>query len=150
MTLAKALGNGVPIGACLARGAAAELLGPGKHGSTFGGNPLVCRVAQTVLDTLDSARLTERAGLLGQHMLEGFKNRLQGKPGVKSIRGSGLMIGIELDRPCGDLVTRAMEQGLLINVTAESVVRLLPPLVISQAEADQIVDTVSALINDFL
>jgi acetylornithine aminotransferase len=150
MTLAKALGNGVPIGACLARGAAAELLGPGKHGSTFGGNPLVCRVAQTVLDTLDSARLTERAGLLGQHMLEGFQNRLQGKPGVKSIRGSGLMIGIELDRPCGDLVTRAMEQGLLINVTAESVVRLLPPLVISQAEADQIVDTVSALINDFL
>ena len=150
MTLAKGLGNGVPIGACLARGEAAELLSAGKHGSTFGGNPLVCRVGQTVLETLDSARLTERAGLLGQHMLEGFKARLLGKSGVKSIRGLGLMIGIELDRPCGELVTRALEQGLLINVTADSVVRLLPPLIISQAEADQIVDTVSGLINDFL
>jgi acetylornithine aminotransferase len=150
MTLAKGLGNGVPIGACLARGVAAELLGPGKHGSTFGGNPLVCRVGQTVLDTLDAARLTERAGMLGQHMLEGFQTRLQGKSGVKSIRGMGLMIGIELDRPCAELVTRALQRGLLINVTADSVVRLLPPLIISQAEADQIVDSVSGLINDFL
>jgi acetylornithine aminotransferase len=150
MTLAKGLGNGVPIGACLARGLAAELLGPGKHGSTFGGNPLVCRVGQTVLETLDSARLTERAGLLGQHMLEGFEARLQGKAGVRSIRGLGLMIGIELDRPCGELVTRALQQGLLINVTADTVVRLLPPLIISQAEADQMVNTVSGLIEDFL
>jgi acetylornithine aminotransferase len=150
MTLAKALGNGVPIGACLARGVAAELLGPGKHGSTFGGNPLVCRVGQTVLETLGSARLSDRAGLLGQHMLEAFQANLQGKPGVKSIRGLGLMIGIELDRPCGELVTRALELGLLINVTADTVVRLLPPLIISQAEADQIITTVCDLVNDFV
>jgi acetylornithine aminotransferase len=150
MTLAKGLGNGVPIGACLARGVAAELLGPGKHGSTFGGNPLVCRVGQTVLETLETARLTERAGLLGQHMLEGLQTRLQGKAGVRSIRGMGLMIGIELDRPCAELVTRALQQGLLINVTADTVVRLLPPLIITQAEADQVVAIVSGLIDDFL
>jgi len=150
MTLAKGLGNGVPIGACLARGAAAQLLGPGKHGSTFGGNPLVCRVGLTVLETLESARLTDRAGLLGQYMLEGLRARLQDKPGIRSIRGLGLMIGIELDRPCGELVTRAMDQGLLINVTADTVVRLLPPLIITQAEADQIVDAVSGLIENFL
>lgn len=150
MTLAKALGNGVPIGACLARGVAAELLGPGKHGSTFGGNPLVCRVGQTVLETLESAHLSERAAQLGERMLEGLRSALQGKAGVKDVRGLGLMLGIELDRPCGDLVSHALEQGLLINVTADSVVRLLPPLIISDAEADQIVATVSALINDFL
>ena len=150
MTLAKGLGNGVPIGACLARGVAAEVLGPGKHGSTFGGNPLVCRVGQTVLETLESAQLSERAAQLGQRMLDGLRSALRGKTGVKDIRGLGLMIGIELDRPCGDLVSRALEQGLLINVTADSVVRLLPPLIISDAEADQIVATVSALIIDFL
>ncbi len=150
MTLAKGLGNGVPIGACLARGLAAELLGPGKHGSTFGGNPLVCRVGRTVLETLESTQLTERAAQLGQRMLEGLRSALQGKAGVKEVRGLGLMLGIELDRPCGDLVSRALEQGLLINVTADTVIRLLPPLIISKAEADQIVATVSALVNDFL
>jgi len=150
MTLAKGLGNGVPIGACLARGTAADMLGPGKHGSTFGGNPLVCRVGLSVLETLESNHLSERAGLLGQHLLEGFQANLQGKPGVRSIRGLGLMIGIELDRPCGELVSRAQEQGLLINVTADTVVRLLPPLIISDEQAAQILSVVSALINDFL
>jgi acetylornithine aminotransferase len=150
MTLAKGLGNGVPIGACLARGTAADMLGPGKHGSTFGGNPLVCRVGLSVLETLESNHLSERAGLLGQHLLEGFQANLQGKPGVRSIRGLGLMIGIELDRPCGELVSRAQEQGLLINVTADTVVRLLPPLIINDEQAAQILSVVSALINDFL
>ena len=150
MTLAKGLGNGVPIGACLARGEAAEIFGPGKHGSTFGGNPLVCRVGQTVLETLENDRLIERAGYLGQHMLEGLRQALQGKPGVREVRGLGLMLAIELDRPCGELVSRALAQGLLINVTADTVVRLLPPLIISDAEADQIVATVGTLINDFL
>jgi acetylornithine aminotransferase len=150
MTLAKGLGNGVPIGACLARGMAAEVLGPGKHGSTFGGNPLVCRVGQSVLETIQSAQLSKRAAQLGARMLAGLRNALQDQPGVVDIRGSGLMLGIELDRPCGELVSQALQQGLLINVTADVVVRLLPPLIISDQQADKIVTDVSALINDFL
>ncbi len=150
MTLAKGLGNGVPIGACLARGAAAQVLGPGSHGSTFGGNPLVCRVGLSVLETLESEQLVERAAELGHRMLNGFRDKLQGSPGVNHIRGSGLMIGIELDRSCTELVSHALEQGLLINVTADSVIRLLPPLMISDEQADQIVEIVSALVTDFL
>lgn len=150
MTLAKGLGNGVPIGACLAKGAAADVLGPGAHGSTFGGNPLVCRVGLSVLETLETEQLTQRAAELGQRMLEGFHSRLDAINGVTDIRGTGLMIGIELERPCGELVTQALERGLLINVTADSVIRLLPPLIISDSEADQIVATVSELVSDFL
>jgi len=150
MTLAKGLGNGVPIGACLARGAAAEVLGPGSHGSTFGGNPLACRAASTVLEVLESERLAERAAGLGARMLDAFRAGLADVPGVEQIRGRGLMLGIRLDRPCGDLVPRALEQGLLINVTAERVIRLLPPLVIDEQQADSIVDTVVRLVRDFL
>ncbi len=150
MTLAKALGNGVPIGACLAKGAAADVLGPGSHGSTFGGNPLVCRVGLSVLETIETEQLVARAAVLGQRMQESFKDRLLDLHGVTEIRGAGLMIGIELDRPCGELVTQALQKGLLINVTADSVIRLLPPLIISDSEADQIVDTVSQLVTDFL
>ena len=150
MTLAKGLGNGVPIGACLARGAAAEVLGPGSHGSTFGGNPLACRAASTVLEVLESERLAERAAGLGARMLDAFRTGLADVPGVEQIRGRGLMLGIRLDRPCGDLVPRALEQGLLINVTAERVIRLLPPLVIDEQQADSIVDTVVRLVRDFL
>ncbi|MCL5668662.1 MAG: aspartate aminotransferase family protein [Gammaproteobacteria bacterium] len=149
MTLAKSLGNGVPIGACLARGAAAELFQPGSHATTFGGNPLVCSAALAVVKTLEQEKLDERAALLGARMLAGFARALEGLNHVTAIRGKGLMIGIELDRPCADLVQRALAQGLLINVTAERVVRLLPPLVISETEADQIVAGVSGLIKDF-
>ena len=150
MTLAKGLGNGVPIGACLARGTAAEVFGPGAHGSTFGGNPLVCRVGLAVLEILESEQLAERATVLSRRMLKGFRNALEGLDGVTDIRAMGLMIGIELDIPCGELVSQALENGLLINVTANSVIRLLPPLIISEEEADHIVGTVSTLIRDFL
>jgi acetylornithine aminotransferase len=150
MTLAKGLGNGVPIGACLARGAAAELFKPGNHGSTFGGNPLACAAGLAVLDVLEQNDLATRAENLGTRMLLGLAEALNGNPHVVDVRGKGLMIGIELDRPCGELVKRALEQGLLINVTAERTVRLLPPLILSDAEADQIVQQVSSLVQAFL
>lgn len=150
MTLAKGLGNGVPIGACLAKGTAAEVFGPGAHGSTFGGNPLVCRVGLAVLKVLESEQLAERAITLSRRMLAGLRNALEALDGVTDIRATGLMIGIELDRPCGELVIRALENGLLINVTANSVIRLLPPLIISEEEADHIVEMVCTLVHDFL
>ncbi len=151
MTLAKSLGNGVPIGACLARGAAAETLGPGSHGSTFGGNPLACAAALAVIDTLEEQNLTERAATLGAHLLEAFRKRLGDLDGVRDIRGRGLMIGIELDRPCASLVGAAlMLGGLLINVTADNVIRLLPPLVLSDAQANELAATLSGLIKTFL
>ncbi|MBD3610743.1 MAG: acetylornithine transaminase [Gammaproteobacteria bacterium] len=150
MTLAKGLGNGVPIGACVARGDAAEVLQPGKHGSTFGGNPLVCAVALAVVNTLEQDKLVARAAELGQRMLDGFSVRLADVDAVNEFRGQGLMLGIELDRPCGELVGTALEQGLLINVTADSVVRLLPPLILSDQQADTIVEKVSDLIREFV
>lgn len=150
MTLAKGLGNGFPIGACLAGGAAAKVLQPGSHGSTFGGNPLAACVAQTVCDILEEQQLADRAGALGAAMREGFARQLAHLPGFVEVRGRGLMLGIVLDRPCGVLVQRALANGLLINVTAEKVIRLLPPLITSDAEAAQIVDGVSALVAAFL
>lgn len=150
MTLAKGLGNGMPIGACLARGAAAEVFAPGNHGSTFGGNPLACRVGLSVLDVIESANLCDRAAELGARMQAGFEARLNTLEGVVAIRVSGLMIGIELDRPCGELVTQALQNGLLINVTAERVIRLLPPLIISDEICDEIIEKVAALISNFL
>jgi len=150
ITLAKALGNGVPIGACLAHGAAAEVLQPGKHGTTFGGNPLACRAALAVLENITQEGLVVRAAELGQRMRSGFSAALGGQPGVTDIRGHGLMLGIELDRPCGELVGKALQCGLLINVTAERVVRLLPPLITTDKQADMIVAQVSDLIRDFL
>lgn len=150
ITLAKALGNGVPIGACLARGEAADLFQPGSHASTFGGNPLACRAALTVIDVLERERLVEHAGRLGARMLEDLRRDLQGLPGVVDIRGQGLMLGVELDRDCAELTRLALEAGLLINVTAGRVVRLLPPLILQQGEADQVVSTLSALIQEFL
>jgi acetylornithine/N-succinyldiaminopimelate aminotransferase len=150
VTLAKALGNGVPIGACLARGRAAEMMQPGTHGSTFGGNPLACRAAIAVLEVLKQDQLLEHAASLGTHILAGFTAALSGLEGVAAIRGRGLMIGIELDRPCAELVVRAIEQGLLINVTAERVIRLLPPLITTVKQADIIIKQVSDLIREFL
>jgi len=151
MTLAKALGNGVPIGACLAKGAAAEILVPGTHGSTFGGNPLACAAASAVIDTLEKEQLTEKASKLGKQLLNGFQERLGQQEGVTEIRGCGLMIAIELDRPCSDLVGAALMLGkLLINVTADNVVRLLPPLVLTDEQADELVATLSGIIKTFL
>jgi acetylornithine aminotransferase len=150
LTVAKALGNGVPIGACLARGTAAGLMHPGNHGTTFGGNPLASRAALAVLDALERERLVAHAADLGQQLLEGFRERLTGLPGVKEIRGLGLMIGIELDRPCAELVRRALDRGLLINVTAERVIRLLPPLVTTAHQGQMIVAKVSELVREFL
>ncbi|MCG6862605.1 MAG: aspartate aminotransferase family protein [Chromatiaceae bacterium] len=150
VTLAKGLGNGFPIGACLARGEAARVLGPGTHGTTFGGSPLACRVAQTVIETLQHKRLADHASRMGDFLLAGFQQTLGGIEGVAEVRGRGLMIGIELDRPSGDLVPQALEAGLLINVTAERVVRLLPPLIIERAEADLLLRELSLLIKRFL
>jgi acetylornithine/N-succinyldiaminopimelate aminotransferase len=150
MTLAKALGNGVPIGACLARGAAADIFAPGNHGSTFGGNPLACRIGISVLDVIEEEGLSERAASLGTRMVSAFQERLGTLPGVVDIRGLGLMIGIELDRPCAELVTQALDQGLLINVTAERVIRLLPTLTMTDEVSDEIVDKVTALVTAFL
>jgi acetylornithine/N-succinyldiaminopimelate aminotransferase len=148
--LAKALGNGVPIGACMARGAAAQMLTPGSHGTTFGGNPLATRAALAVLDTMESGDVVTQAGQRGQQLLEGFRNQLADQPGVQSVRGRGLMIGIELDRPCRELVDRAIGRGLLINVTAGRVVRLLPPLITTENQAEMIIEKVSELILEFL
>lgn len=150
MTLAKGLGNGMPIGACLAKGDAAELFQPGNHGSTFGGNPLACAAALAVIDTLQSEQLPERAEELGLRMQTAFELALGDQEYISDIRGQGLIIGIELDRPCGDLVGMALERGLLINVTAGNTVRLLPPLVLSDDDADHLVQGVTELIAEFV
>lgn len=148
-TLAKGLGNGMPIGACLARGAAAELLGPGKHGSTFGGNPVACAAGLATLRVLEGENLYARAHQLGTRLRSEFRSALAGCASVRDIRGSGLMIGIELDRPCAELMQRALDHGLLINVTADSVIRLLPPLILGDAEAELLVATLAPLIRAF-
>ena len=150
MTLAKGLGSGVPIGACLAHGMAAEVFTPGKHGSTFGGNPLACTAALATLDIIEQDHLRAHAEQLGNFIRESLEARLNGVAGVVAMRNAGLMIGIELDRPCGDLVKLALEDGLLINVTTDTVVRLLPPLVMKRDEAQQLVDVLARLIKSFL
>jgi acetylornithine/N-succinyldiaminopimelate aminotransferase len=150
MTLAKGLGSGVPIGACLARGEAADIFKPGNHGSTFGGNPLACAAALAVIDTIETEKLCQNAAQMGDFIVNGFKTQLAGVAGVIQTRGLGLLLGIELDRPCADLVGIARDQGLLINVTADKVIRLLPPLIINLQEAQQLIDTLSKLIKDFL
>ncbi len=150
MTLAKGLGSGVPIGACLAAGRAAGVFAPGNHGSTFGGNPLACTAALTTLKVIETDDLMTRAKELGELIREGFRHALASESGVVEIRGDGLLIGIELDRPCGDLVKRALAKGLLINVTAEKVVRLLPALVMSDAEGAELVAGLAPIILEFL
>ena len=148
-TLAKALGNGVPIGACLARGKAAKLLTVGKHGSTFGGNPLVCSAALAVLNTLDDDNIIEQVESKGSEICNGFTNRLKNNPAVSNIRNKGLMIGIDLTYPCAELVKIAQENGLLINVTAENTIRLLPPLIIDSTQIEMLTEKLSALIEEF-
>jgi acetylornithine aminotransferase len=149
MTLAKALGNGVPIGACLARGKAAEVLSAGKHGSTFGGNPLACSAALAVLKTIESDKLATRARELGDRIAADFRRTLAGNAHVLDVRNKGLMIGIELDLPCGDIVALALDAGLLVNVTAERTIRLLPPLIMTDEQAQLLVQELAALIASF-
>ena len=149
VTTAKGLGNGVPIGACLAKGAAAETLSPGTHGSTFGGNPLATAAALAVIDTIEKEQLCKRAAALGNSIRADFKKALANNPAVIDIRGSGLMIGIELNQPCGQLVTDALTAGLLINVTAGSTIRLLPPLTMTDENAATLVEKLTTLIDQF-
>ena len=150
MSLAKGLGAGVPVGACVARGPAAETFKPGNHGSTFGGNPLACRAVLETLNILADEGLLEHATAMGEYIQAAFRRELAGQSGVRDIRGLGLMLGIELDRPCGALVKLALERGLLINVTADSVIRLVPPLILQTAEADLLVRELTGLIKHFL
>jgi len=150
MSLAKGLGGGVPIGASVARGEAAALFKPGSHGSTFGGNPLACTAALATLDIIESEGLCKNADEIGARIRANLQRALAETPGVREIRGKGMMIGIELDRPCGDLVKTALEAGLLINVTADNVIRLVPPLVMSAAEADQLTSELAPMIRSFL
>ena len=150
MSLAKGLGSGVPIGACLARGAAAKVFKPGNHGTTFGGGPLVCVAALTTLEVIEKDGLLEHAARMGEVIQGGLKRELAGVAGVKEVRGMGLMIGVELDRPCAAIVKRALDAGLVINVTADKVIRLLPPLVIGEAEARQVVSILAPVVKAFL
>jgi len=150
MALAKGLGGGFPIGACLARGAAAEVFKPGNHGSTFGGNPLACAAALATLATIEEQDLCRNAAEMGEYIRTSLMDQLAGVAGVVQVRNAGLMVGIELNKPCAEMVKRALEQGLLINVTADSVVRLLPPLIMNRDEAAQLVTMLSKLIKEFL
>ena len=150
MSVAKALGNGVPIGACLARGKAAGLFQPGHHGSTFGGNLLACRAALTVIDVIEQQNLMARSQELGDYLLKGFAEKLANVEGIVDIRGKGLMMAIELDRPCAELVSTCLAAGVLINVTAGSVIRLLPPYVMTNQQADEIIDKIGNSVLAFL
>ena len=150
MALAKGLGSGMPIGACLARGEAAEVFKPGSHGSTFGGNLLACTAALATLAAMEEENLLENAAVRGEAIRSGLRQALDGVPGVVEIRGEGLMIGVELDRPCGELVGVARDAGVLINVTADKVVRLVPPLIYGEAEVNALVAAVSGVIKTYL
>jgi len=149
ITLAKGLGSGIPIGACIAGNAAGEVFKPGNHASTFGGNPLACTSAITTLDIIEEENLMCNALEQGDLMRKNFQNQLGDLDNVAQIRGQGLMIGIELTKPCGELVNNALKQRLLLNVTSGNVVRLLPSLIIKRNEAEQIVNMVSTLIKEY-
>ncbi len=149
LTTAKALGNGVPIGACMASEEVAEVFVPGKHGSTFGGNPFATRVALEVVQQIESKKLADKASATGEALRKAFKTRLGDLPWVSDIRGLGLMIGIELNKPCGELVSRGLKKGVVVNVTAGNVLRLLPPLVMSQEETDLLIEKIVELVIEF-
>jgi acetylornithine aminotransferase len=150
MALAKGLGAGVPIGACLARGAAAEVFKPGNHGSTFGGNPLACAAALATLEAVEKESLREQAVRVGNYLREELGKKLSGVSGLVEIRGQGQMTGIELDRPCGDLVGKMRDRGYLINVTADKVIRLVPPLIFTEAHADELITPLAEEVVAFL
>jgi len=150
IALAKGLGSGVPVGAVLAGPRAAQIFGPGNHGTTFGGNPLAMRAGIETIRIMEERKLLDNAANVGAHLKSALERELGDLPGVKEVRGQGLMLGIELDRPCGAILGRACEAGLLLSVTAESVIRLVPPLILSTAEADEIVAILVPLIRAFL
>ena len=150
MPLAKGLGSGVPVGAVVAGPRAANVLQPGNHGTTFGGNPLAMRAGLETIRIMQEEGLLENAARVGAHLKAALQNALGHLPGVKDIRGQGLMLGIELDRPCGPLLGRAAEAGLLMSVTADSVIRLVPALILTSAEADEIVARLVPLVQAFL
>lgn len=150
MSLAKGLGGGVPIGACVTKGEAATLFKPGSHGSTFGGNLLACAAGLATLGIIEDEKLCQNATDIGNFLRSGFAKALAETPGIKDIRGQGMMTGIELDRPCGELVKTALDAGLLINVTADTVVRLVPPLNMTRDNAQQLIDELAPLIRAFL
>jgi acetylornithine aminotransferase len=149
VTTAKGLAGGVPIGACLAQGAAAELFQPGNHGSTFGGNPLACAAGLAVVEAIEHDQLCAHALATGNELLEQLRQRLAAVPGVVAVRGLGLMLGIELNKPCADLVKLALAKGLLINVTADKVIRLLPALIWQRADTAHLLDILCPLIEEF-
>ena len=149
LTTAKGLGNGVPISACLMRGRACNLFKPGNHGSTFGGNPLACATALTVLEVIERDGLCEKVAKGGIRLKDKLMEALGEHPAVRSIRGKGYMLGIELDRPANDIKPIALHHGLLLNVTAETVIRLLPPLIISEEETDEMVSRLVRSIDQF-
>ena len=150
MPLAKGLANGLPIGACLADGPAAQLFKPGNHGSTFGGNPLACAGALATLDIIEEERLMENAVKVGDYLRGELARRIGGLKGVKEIRGQGLLIGVELEHACGELVQQALDRGFLINVTVDNVIRLMPPLVFKMEEAGLLLETLVPLVTEFL
>ena len=150
MTLAKGLGSGVPVGACLAAGKATGTFKPGNHGSTFGGNPLASTAALTTLNIMEQDKLLANADKLGTWFKQQLQSRLGGLKGVVAVRGQGLILGIELDKPCGELVAKALEKGLIINVTADNVIRLLPSLIFSETDAQQLLDILCPLVTEFL
>ena len=150
MTLAKALGNGVPIGACLASEKAASVMKPGNHGSTFGGNPLSCAAGLAVIDTMQSEQLVSKAKDMGAYLLDALQTELANVEGVREVRGLGLMLGIELNQPCTELFMKALEEGLLLAVQADSIIRLLPPLILTKEQADTIVQKITQLVISLL
>ena len=148
--LAKGLGSGVAVGACVTGNRAKGVFSPGKHGSTFGGNPLACTAVVTTIDTMKSEKLLENATKTGRVIRDGLAQGLAGTPGFVEVRGMGMMLGVELDRPCGDIVTMSLDKGLVLNVTADSVIRLVPPLVMTEAEGRQLVDLLVPVVKSFL
>lgn len=150
MPLAKGLGSGVPIGAVVAGPKAANIFGPGNHGTTFGGNPLAMRAGNETIRIMEEHKLLDNAAKVGAHLKSALERELGEVPGFKEVRGQGLMLGIELDRPCGVILNRACDAGLLLSVTADSVIRLVPPLILSIAEADEIVAILAPLVKAFL
>jgi acetylornithine aminotransferase len=148
--LAKGLGSGVPVGACVTGGRAKGVFKPGNHGSTFGGNPLAMTAVVTTIDTMREEGLIANATKVGDAIRDGLAAGLANLPGVTEVRGRGLMLGVELNRPCGELVARALEAGLVINVTADNVIRLLPALVMSEAEGREVVERLIPLVRAFL
>ena len=150
MPLAKGVSSGIPVGAVVAHGIASETFKPGNHGTTFGGNPLAMRAGLTTIEVMEEEGLLANATAMGNLIMDGMRKALAGHPGLVEVRGTGLMIGIQLDRPCSEIVALALKAGLVLNVTADSVVRMLPPLILNAEQAELIVATLAPIIRDFL